>query len=344
MARLVIGTSKTPATAAMVRDIAPASYRVFEKDTNGKLVSSTSTPFIPLPAGTKDIDDYLFSKIYYYTPSSVLSGAIDLSSLEQVSGSYALYYAFFECSGITSINLGLLSEIRGSHAFEGAFGYCTGVTNINLSSLTTISGVYSCQQMFQRCENIVGLDLSVLTSITMQYGCYAMFTECYSLTTVNFCSLTILTSNRALYSMFSGCRSLTTLSFPSLTPSSFGSQTSQFNSMLSGVTGCTVHFPSNIQTKIGSWSDVTNGFSGTNTTVLFDLPATVTLTGADTVTYTRNPKYDTATALAWKVGAYGTTDFTPAYYTSGTTDPQANDTIYSDSACTTTVTTISSIA
>ena len=44
--------------------------------------------------------------------------------------------------------------------------------------------------------------------------------------------------------------------------------------MLSGVTGCTVHFPSNLQSVIGSWTSVSAGFSGTNTTVLFDLTAT----------------------------------------------------------------------
>jgi hypothetical protein len=44
--------------------------------------------------------------------------------------------------------------------------------------------------------------------------------------------------------------------------------------MLQGVTGCTVHFPSNLQSVIGSWSDVTARFGGTNTTVLFDLTAT----------------------------------------------------------------------
>jgi hypothetical protein len=64
------------------------------------------------------------------------------------------------------------------------------------------------------------------------------------------------------------------LSFPALKTTSFGSYTNQFADMLSGVTGCTVHFPSNLQAVIGSWSDVTSGFGGTNTTVLFDLPAT----------------------------------------------------------------------
>ena len=112
--------------------------------------------------------------------------------------------------------------------------------------------------------------------------------------------------------------------------------------MLQGVTGCTVHFPSNLQSVIGSWSDVTAGFGGTNTTVLYDLPATVTLTGADAKTYKRNPKYDTATALGWY--EVGTDRFTTQVYTSGTTDPAVGDTIYSDSACTNAVTTIDSIA
>ena len=68
--------------------------------------------------------------------------------------------------------------------------------------------------------------------------------------------------------------SVSTLSFPSLKSTSFGSYTNQFAYMLKGVTGCTVHFPSNLQSVIGSWSDVTSGFGGTNTIVLFDLPAT----------------------------------------------------------------------
>jgi hypothetical protein len=65
------------------------------------------------------------------------------------------------------------------------------------------------------------------------------------------------------------------MSFPALTSTSFGSYTNQFNNMLRMVTGCTVHFPSNLQSVIGSWSDITAGFGGTNTVVSFDLPATI---------------------------------------------------------------------
>jgi hypothetical protein len=112
--------------------------------------------------------------------------------------------------------------------------------------------------------------------------------------------------------------------------------------MLSGVTGCTVHFPLALQSTYSSDGRFTNGFSGTNTTVLFDL--VTSLTGADSNTYARSEKDSTATATAW---TYNDT----LYYTSGVSDdtngvnePVVGDTIYSDAACTTAVTTISAIA
>lgn len=63
------------------------------------------------------------------------------------------------------------------------------------------------------------------------------------------------------------------------------------------------------------------------------------LTGADTHTYVRNPLYDTATALAWRIGD----DLSPAYYTSGLEFPVDGDSIYSDASCETEETTISAI-
>ena len=41
--------------------------------------------------------------------------------------------------------------------------------------------------------------------------------------------------------------------------------------MLTGVSGCTVHFPYCVKKIIQDWSDVTSGFSGSSTSVLFDL-------------------------------------------------------------------------
>ena len=273
--------------------------------------------------------------------------SVDLSALDLISSGYAFELAFWACTSLKTVNMSNMYKITGAnYAFNRAFEGCSSIETMDLGKLNEVNSTYACSRMFDGCSSLREVDLSCLTIIGTNgtYSFSSAFNACTSLTNMSLSSLTTITAAYVLQSMFKDCTGLTTLSFPSLTPNSFGTRNTQFNTMLQGVTGCTVHFPSNIQTKIGSWTDVTNGFGGTNTTVLFDLPATVTLTGADAVTYTRNPKYDTGTALAWKVGAYGTTDFTPAYYTSGTTDPQAGATIYSDSACTTSVTTISSIA
>lgn len=104
------------------------------------------------------------------------------------------------------------------------------------------------------------------------YALYYAFKGSSGLVSVNLSNLTSIMGQYALGYAFSDCTNLTSVSFSSLTSTSFGSYTNQFSNMLSGVTGCTVHFPSNLQSAIGSWSDVTNGFGGTNTTVLFDLP------------------------------------------------------------------------
>lgn len=105
------------------------------------------------------------------------------------------------------------------------------------------------------------------------YGLQYAFYNCLNLTSAGLDNVTSIDRGGLQYA-FQYCIGLTSLSFPALNSNSFGGYTNQFNNMLRGVTGCTVHFPSNLESVIGSWSDVTNGFGGTNTTVLFDLPAT----------------------------------------------------------------------
>lgn len=228
--------------------------------------------------------------------------SVDFSSLKHI-GASAASSAFQGCTAITSIDFSSLEVTEG---WNGMFNGCTGLTgNINLGHLITVKGVNTCYQTFANCTGITGVDLSSLTNITDTSGCS---------------------------SMFNGCTGLTDIKMPSL---QYVHDGQVFNAFLNGVTGCTVHFPSNM-------SSYAFNLGGTNTTVLYDLPATVTLTGADTKTYERNPKYDTATALGWY--EVGTDRFTTQYYTSGTTDPAVSDTIYSDSACTNAVTTIDSIA
>ena len=295
--------------------------------------------------------------------------SVDMSSLEKVRNGNSFYYMFSGCEGLTSLDLSSLTEVNAWQGCAQMFYRCTGLTSVSLPSLKTISGYASMANIFEGCTGIVSADVGNLTTLDYYYcfndffkDCTSLvnvdvssltssnnqnmersFQGCTSLTTLRFSSFTLMTGSNIFSYTFRYCTSLANVYFPCVTPSSFGSRTNQFGNMLTGVTGCTLHFPSNTQAKIESMQGYPN-FGGTSTTVLFDQPATNTLTGADSNTYTRNPKYDTGTALAWKIGAYGTTDFTPAYYTNGTTDPVVNSVIYSDSACTTAVTTISSIA
>lgn len=133
--------------------------------------------------------------------------------------------------------------IWDAYVLAYAFAYCTGITGANLSSLVNIYGIGALAGAFYHCQNLTSVDLSNLTTI-----------DSYE--------------DSALTGAFSYCTSLTTLSFPSLTTVT---PNTTFRNMLQGVTGCTVHFPSNLQSVIGSWTDVVSGFGGTNTTVLFDL-------------------------------------------------------------------------
>ena len=336
---------------------APAHYIEKSVDANGKLVNGST--IINL-TGVTDVGEGALK--YAYANNTDISGAVDLSSLTTISGSNAFNSAFQYCTNITSVDLSsLISITGGSYACRFMFQGCTKLVSVDMSSFENASGNNCCADMFNGCtklENVylgslttvsggyafatafvntklANIDLSSLTTVSGDYAFNQTFQNCSLITSVSFDSLTSLTGTYAFNSMFQSCSGLTNISFYALTPSSFGSHTNQFYRMLYWVTGCTVHFPMAIQSTIGSWTDITNGFGGTNTTVLFDI--VTSLTGADSNTYTRKQKESTSTATAW---TYNDT----LYYTSGTTEPSVGDTIYSDSACTTAVTTISAIA
>ena len=234
---------------------------------------------------------------------------------------------------VTSINLSALKTVSGSSSCNQMFYNCPNITSADLSSLTTVSDV-SCTRIFGTCTGLTSVDISSLSELLGPQS-FSLAFYGSGLTSCDFDSLSVATGDGCLFRCFYQCPNLTRVSFYALTPSSFGSSTNQFNDMLQDVTGCTVHFPMAIQSTIGSWSDVTGGFGGTNTTVLFDI--VTSLTGADTNTYTRKQKDSTSTATAWTLND-------TLYYTSGTTEPTVGATIYSDSACTTAVTTVSAIA
>lgn len=230
------------ATAVVnVPTTAPAHYIEKAVDANGKLIGGSTVMNFN---GVTDIGNYALAYAYYNNTN--ITGTIDMSSLTTISGEKACFSTFYGCTGITTANFPVLTTVNGSNACSYMFAYCR-ITTANFSALTTLSGYAAFEGLFA-------------------YGT--------GLTTMTFPLLKILTGYSALQTAFVRQTSLTSLSFPALTSTSFGSYTNQFKNMLQGVTGCTVHFPSNLQSVIGSWADVIAGFGGTNTTVLFDLPAT----------------------------------------------------------------------
>lgn len=176
--------------------------------------------------------------------------------------------------GKTALNLRFTYTTYTANIQANRFVGLSSIKSASFPDLENISGQYAMNYTFSNCKNFASLSMPNLTSISGANAMTAMCNGCISLNSVNFAKLENITGSYALRYAFQSCIVLTTLSFPSITSTAFGSNTNQFNSMLSGVTGCTVHFPSNLQSVIGSWTSVTNGFGGTNTTVLFDLPAT----------------------------------------------------------------------
>ena len=162
---------------------------------------------------------------------------------------------------ITSVDLSGLISINGG--VNSAFSGCTNITSVDLSNLESIEGYYGTQNMFKGCTGLTTIDLSSLKTISGTSTMMSTFEGCTNLTSVNLSNLQTL-DNTPFDSTFKNCTSLTTLSFPALKTVS---SRNVFASTLSGVTGCTVHFPSNL-------SNYSFNLGGTNTTILYDLPAT----------------------------------------------------------------------
>lgn len=297
------------------------------------------------------------------------SEIIDLTGVSNIA-QYALSWAYAYAT-IPSLTLyGSNINVNGIGAMLDMFYHTTFTDgNIDIRAIKTISGDSGCENMFSYA-GMTTVDASGIESITSSNGAKSMFSQAPNLTAVNMSNLTVATGINALinlcaycsnltsldlsgleemgvtcaHNMLSGCAQVTTMSFPSLrvvTTSSFSSSTASKGAFYNCTGMTAIHFPANIQASIEATNQYANKWGASNATIYFDLPSTFILTGADSNTYKRNPKYDTAGALGWYNSSIGRA--TP-YYTSGTADPSVSNTIYSDSACTTPVTTIDSIA
>jgi uncharacterized ParB-like nuclease family protein len=189
---------------------------------NGVYQMPTTNFTFSLPSNATDVGSLAFYYAFYGCSGLT---SLDLSSLTTVSGSQALTYAFQNCSGLTSVDLSSLTTVSGKQALYYAFHGCSGLTSVDLSSLTTVSGSYAFYYAFYGCTRLTGsLDLSSLTTVSGSQALYYAFQNCSRLTSLDLSSLTTVSGSQALAYAFHGCIRLTgSLDLSSLTTVS-GSQ------------------------------------------------------------------------------------------------------------------------
>ena len=112
------------------------------------------------------------------------SGSVSFPKLTSI-GTYGLYYAFYNCTGITSVSFPELTSI-GPDGLESVFYGCTGITgSVSFPKLTSI-GFYGLRYAFYNCTGITGsVSFPKLTSIGYE-GLYYAFYNCTGITAVHF--------------------------------------------------------------------------------------------------------------------------------------------------------------
>ena len=197
-----------------------------------------------------------------------LHTVIDYNASTRYNGAYGLAN-IAESSNVTFVNFPNLENVAGTYVFSYAFNNCRFLNDVNFEKLQYI-GASSFRNAFQGCISLQSINLPSLKTVRGN-GLNSCFYSCSNLKYAYLNSVNDISYNRAIGNCFAYCSNLMDIYFNGLTSSSFGSVSNQFSSMLIGVNGCNVHFPAAIQSTISGWSDVTSGFGGTNTTVLFDL-------------------------------------------------------------------------
>lgn len=215
--------------------------------------------------------NYVINKGKFELMSKNGSLELDLTA-ESITTTSGYSNAYKNNTDITSAILGSVTTITGIYCLSSAFSG-SSIRYLDMGNLTSITGLGCLQSICSSCSLLENFNLSSLKNADAYMCLSSIMSGNTIITSFSFNSLESISASKVLQSAFAHCV-MQNVYFPSLKSTAFGSSTDQFNSMLYGTTGCTVHFPSNLQSVIGSWSSVTSGFSGTNTTVLFDLPAT----------------------------------------------------------------------
>lgn len=254
---------------------APALYREYSIDGNGKLSYSTA-PVMDF-SNVTEIGYAACESLYSYNTN--ITGIVDLHSLTviQDNGCSGMYSP---CPNITGVNLSSLSIVAFANCVNSMFAGCTGLLSGNITmGITSFSGTTTAKSMFSGCTGLTNTNfLQSLQTINATQACEYMFYNCTGLTSATFTSLSQIGGSNSCRYMFAGCTNLTDIYYPALIGflGSSSVKKSVFTNMCMGVTNVTLHFPSNMQSEVGTLTgySTTAPFGATAGTVLFDLPAT----------------------------------------------------------------------
>ena len=191
--------------------------------------------------GVKDIQTNFLSGLLTTSAKARIT-SVSFPDLENLSGRNALYSAFrHNSSKVSSFSAPKLKTITGEDALRTCFWY-SKIEELSLPELEDIRNL-----AFEGCFAYSLLLRTARFNKLNKIGFYSFF-EC-----------------------FSSCQNVD-LYFNSIKSDTFVDDTG-FVDMLSGATNCTIHVPSNTQSIIQGLDGYPD-FGGTNTTILYDLPAT----------------------------------------------------------------------
>lgn len=218
-----------------IKDLGQSAFSGMFK---AKAITSLSFPDLTTISNT--------SALYEVCQESTVTSAA-FPSLTTISGERALWYGFYGCSGLSSIDFHSLQTITNRETFSSTFFNCTNLRSVSFDALETIGTSSS--------------------SNTNYYTFGNTFNGCTSLTSVSFPVLTSLLARDIFSGTFNGCTNLTSISFPSLTTLvnnfSFGSLGSSYITE--------IHFKASARTAIENQSQYSSKFGCSNATIYFDL-------------------------------------------------------------------------
>ena len=298
---VVANLDNLPATIEQIRPMATGIQTPYEIDANGKLDWAETWSIAP----AKDIGDLVCNGLFGNASTSATTypntktRELDLSSLEQVTGYNACYRMCWNCTALEHARLTNVVSITGSYAFKEAFKDCVNLEETGLDNLEFVSN-NGLDAAYEGCTKLTSTGLHKLRRVESA-GMRGVFTDCTALTDICCENLEYVSGNGV---WFIGCTALRVARFPKLKTigsngftsmfidsgikeiyfdkltetvvNSFGS--SNTNYMLRGCTDVTVHFLASMESVIGGYTSVVNGFGGTNTTILYDLGIETTVT------------------------------------------------------------------